>query len=221
MDNSISTKSNAALDFWFEFGSNYSYLSVMRIEDVAARHGVTVRWKPFLLGPIFKSFGWESSPFVMQKEKGEYAWKDMARQCKKLGIPWIRPTNFPRSAILPHRVALVGAEQPWMAAYCRKMMTLNFGLDRDIDSKEVVTEVLEELKLPAAQIIDQATSEQNKLNLRQQTEAAKAKGIFGAPTFFVGNEMFWGNDRMDEAFEYCSDTAAQQTAATPRLVASN
>src|SRR4051812_19200685 len=71
------------LDFWFEFGSNYSYLSVMRIEPEAARLGVQIRWRPFLLGPIFRSFGWETSPFVLQKAKGEYVWKDMARECRK------------------------------------------------------------------------------------------------------------------------------------------
>lgn len=205
MDNSISVKPSPSVDFWFEFGSNYSYLSVMRIEAEAARHGVAFNWKPFLLGPIFRSFGWESSPFVLQKEKGEYAWKDMARLCKKQGIPWTRPTNFPRSAILPLRVALVGADEPWMGAYCKRMMSLNFALDRDIDSKEVASQVLEELNLPVAQILEKAVSEENKLNLRTQTETAKAKGVFGAPTFFVGDEMFWGNDRLDDAFAFCKE----------------
>lgn len=205
MDNSISAKPSPCIDFWFEFGSNYSYLSVMRIEAEAERHGVAFNWKPFLLGPIFRSFGWESSPFVLQKEKGEYAWKDMARLCKKQGIPWTRPTNFPRSAILPLRVALVGAKSPWMGSYCKRMMSLNFALDRDIDSKEIVSQVLEELNLPVSQILERAVSEENKLNLRAQTEAAKAKGIFGAPTFFVGDEMFWGNDRLDDAMTFCKE----------------
>jgi 2-hydroxychromene-2-carboxylate isomerase len=93
------------IEFWFEFGSNYSYLSVMRIEQEAARLGVTVQWRPFLLGPIFKSFGWSTSPFVLQTWKTEYIWR----------------------------------------------------------------------------------------------------GIFGAPTFFVGEEMFWGNDRLDDALAYCRD----------------
>jgi 2-hydroxychromene-2-carboxylate isomerase len=81
------------IEFWFEFGSTYSYLSVMRIEDLAARCGIRVNWQPFLLGPIFQSFGWNTSPFVVQKEKGEYVQKDMARQCRKYGIPWKMPTH--------------------------------------------------------------------------------------------------------------------------------
>ena len=60
------------IEFWFEFGSNYSYLSVMRIEDEARRRGVRIAWKPFLLGPIFRALGFENSPFVLQKEKGAY-----------------------------------------------------------------------------------------------------------------------------------------------------
>ncbi len=189
----------AEIEFWFEFGSNYSYLSVMRIEDSAARRGVGVKWKPFLLGPIFKSFGWDSSPFVTQKEKGAYVWQDMARQCSKYGLPWTRPSSFPRIALLPMRVALLGAEQPWMADYCRMTMMLNFAEDQDINAPEQVAGVLNELGLPAAKIIAEAQGEPNKLLLRQQTETAQARGIFGAPTFFVGKEMFWGNDRLDDA----------------------
>jgi 2-hydroxychromene-2-carboxylate isomerase len=187
------------IEFWFEFGSNYSYLSVMRIEAVAAQYGVGIVWKPFLLGPIFKSFGWDTSPFVLQKEKGEYVWTDMARQCRKYALPWTRPSSFPRLALLPMRVALIGAEQPWIGEYCRKIMLLNFAEDRDIDSQDAVGEILVQLGLPAGEIINDARAEQNKRRLREQTETARAKGIFGAPTFFVGNEMFWGNDRLEDA----------------------
>ncbi len=199
-----------ALDFWFEFGSNYSYLSVMRIEQEAARLGVRVRWQPFLLGPIFRSFGWDTSPFVLQKAKGEYVWKDMVRECRKYGLPWTRPSTFPRTALLPLRVALVGAEQSWMGEYCRRVMLLNFAADRDIDSVEVVNDVLTQLELPTQQIIAQAQSDTNKLNLRVQTETAKAKRIFGAPTFFAGDEMFWGNDRLDDALACCRSLGAYE-----------
>jgi 2-hydroxychromene-2-carboxylate isomerase len=191
------------IEFWFEFGSNYSYLSVMRIEAAAARFDLTVRWKPFLLGPIFRSLGWSTSPFVLQQAKGDYVWKDMARQCRKHGLLWQRPTVFPRSGLLPLRVALVGAEQPWMGAYCRRIMSLNFAADREIDDPQLVAEVLTQLGLPAHGLLDEAQSDANKLKLRQQTEAAQARGIFGAPTFFVGDEMFWGDDRLDDALAFC------------------
>lgn len=203
MRNTTTTTVPSAIDFWFEFGSNYSYLSVMRIEEAAAPFNIPVRWRPFLLGPIFRSFGWETSPFVLQKAKGEYVWKDMVRQCRKAGLPWTRPSTFPRTTLLPLRVAILAAEQDWMEAYCRRIMSLNFAEDRDIDAPEVVAGVLNQLGLPAQQIIDEARSDAIKLKLREQTGIAEAKGIFGAPMFFVGDEMFWGNDRLDDALALC------------------
>ncbi|MBW9102745.1 2-hydroxychromene-2-carboxylate isomerase [Paraburkholderia phenoliruptrix] len=191
------------IEFWFDFGSNYSYLSAMRIEAEAAARGVRVLWRPFLLGPIFRALGYDNSPFVLQKEKGAYVWKDMERQCRKYGLAWTGPSVFPRAALLALRVALLGAQREWIAAYCREIMQQNFVHDRDIGSVEVVSEALAKLGLPAQQIIADAQSDANKLRLREQTEAAAAKGIFGAPTFFVGNEMFWGNDRLDDALDFC------------------
>jgi 2-hydroxychromene-2-carboxylate isomerase len=191
------------IEFWFDFGSNYSYLSVMRIEAEAAARGVRIHWRPFLLGPIFRALGFDNSPFVLQKEKGAYVWKDMERQCRKYGIALTRPSVFPRAALLAMRVALLGAEREWIAAYCREIMQQNFVHDRDIGSVEVVTEALVKLGLPAQQIIAEAQSDANKLRLREQTEAAAAKGIFGAPTFFIGDEMFWGNDRLEDALDFC------------------
>jgi 2-hydroxychromene-2-carboxylate isomerase len=191
------------LEFWFDFASNYSYLSAMRIEQTAARLGVIVQWRPFLLGPVFKSFGWSTSPFVLQPWKTDYVWRDMARQCRKYGLAWTRPTTFPRGSLLPARVALLGADKPWMGEYCRRVMQLNFAADQDIDSEAALSEVLASLALPAQDIVAEAQDAANKLRLRNQTELARTKGIFGAPTFFVGKEMFWGNDRLDDALAHC------------------
>ena len=112
------------IQFWFEFGSNYSYLSVMRIEAEALKHGVRIVWKPFLLGPILQSLG--THPFS-QNEKGTYVQKDMARLCRKYGLaPWVKPSVFPRLGVLPLRVVLSAAEEPWIPAFSRKVMELNF-----------------------------------------------------------------------------------------------
>ncbi|WNL44164.1 2-hydroxychromene-2-carboxylate isomerase [Dyella sp. BiH032] len=189
------------IECWFEFGSNYSYLSVMRIEQEAAVRGVRVVWRPFLLGPIFKAMGWDSSPFVLQKAKGDYVWQDMPRQCRKYGLPWQQPSRFPRRALLPMRVALLGEEQPWMAEYCRRVMRMNFGEDRDIDNPEAVREALEGLGVSADELLREAASDEVKQRLRERTEAAAARGVFGAPTFFVRGERYWGNDRLEDALE--------------------
>jgi 2-hydroxychromene-2-carboxylate isomerase len=192
------------IEFWFEFASNYSYLSVMRIEAEAQRHGVRVAWKPFLLGPIFRALGMENSPFVLQKEKGAYVWQDMRRQCRKYGLRWTQPSTFPRLSVLPARIALLGAEQPWIGAFCRGVMQLNFALDQDISEPERLAPLLAELDLPAREILSDAQADSTKSRLREQTESARVRGIFGAPTFFVGTEMFWGNDRLDDALLFAS-----------------
>jgi 2-hydroxychromene-2-carboxylate isomerase len=194
------------IEFWFEFGSNYSYLSVMRIEQEARRHGVRIAWKPFLLGPIFRALGMENSPFVLQKEKGVYAQQDLARLCLKYGLaPWVKPSVFPRLGVLPLRIALLGVDQPWIGAFCRKVMELNFVRDQDINQPEQIAPIVAELGLSALGLIERAQSEPIKARLRDQTEQARAKGIFGAPTFFVGTEMFWGNDRLDDALLFAAE----------------
>jgi len=187
------------IEFWFDFGSNYSYLSAMRIDDTARRHGVQVVWKPFLLGPIFRDLGLETSPFLTQKEKGAYMWQDMVRQCRKYGLRWTKPSTFPRLSVLPARVALWSAEQPWIAAFCREVMELNFVHDEDINSSDRLAPILAGLGAAADNILREADADTTKLRLREQTAEARKRGIFGAPTFFVGTEMFWGNDRLDDA----------------------
>ncbi|MGY3441249.1 DsbA family protein [Bradyrhizobium sp. USDA 4473] len=194
------------IEFWFEFGSTYSYLSVMRIEDQARRRDVHIAWKPFLLGPIFRALGFENSPFLMQKEKGAYAQQDMARLCRKYGLsPWIQPTVFPRPCVLPLRVVLLGASQPWVGAFCREVMQANFARDQDINHPGQIAPILTALSLPSSEILEQAQSEAIKTRLREQTDEARARGIFGAPTFFVGTEMFWGDDRLDDALLLASE----------------
>ena len=197
----------ATLEFWFDFGSNYSYLSVMRIEALARERHVAVAWKPFLLGVVFQALGWETSPFVLQKIKGDYAWRDMARQCEKYGLPWRQPATFPRTALLPMRVALVGADQGWIAPFAQRMMTMNFAADRDIDNAEAVGEVLQELGLDAGAILTLALTQDNKLRLRRQTQQAQALNLFGAPSFISGGELFWGNDRLEDALAHAAARA--------------
>ena len=195
------------MEFWFDFGSNYSYLSAMRIEALARERKVEVAWKPFLLGVVFKALGWQSSPFVLQKLKGDYTWRDMARLCDKYGLPWRQPTTFPRTALLPMRVALIGADQGWLAPFARRMMTMNFAEDRDIDNLDAVGEALKELDLDARAIVALALADENKLRLRRQTAQAQALGLFGAPSFVCDGEVFWGNDRLDDALAWAAVTA--------------
>ena len=190
------------VEFWYEFASSYSYLSVMRIEVLAERYGVRVEWRPFLLGPVFLALGWNDSPFNIYPPKGRYMWRDLERLCAKYGLPFRLPSRFPRSGVLAARVALVGVGQGWVAAFSRAAMQANFAEDRDIADPVVITALLTELSLPAEEILAAALDPDNKEALREQTARAGELGLFGAPSFRVGDELFWGHDRMEDALDW-------------------
>ena len=186
---------------WFDFASNYSYLSAMRIEQLARERGVGVSWRPFLLGPVFKSLGMDNSPFVTQERKGAYVWTDMERQCRKYQLGWTKPGTFPRRSILPARIATLADGQPWQGEFIRKVMQRNFVGDHDIEDHAALSDILASLGQEGRATIAAAESDAIKQKLRERTEEAQQRGIFGAPTFFVGDEMFWGNDRLDDALD--------------------
>ncbi|NRR32883.1 2-hydroxychromene-2-carboxylate isomerase [Oxalobacteraceae bacterium] len=190
------------MEFLFEFASNYSYLSVMRIGALARAARVRVRWRPLLLGPIFRDMGWNNSPFVLQEQKGRYVWKDWARQADKHGLAHQRPTQFPRASMLPMRVATLAQDQPWMEAFCQAVMRQNFVEDVDINDPKNVLRALRGLVDDPAVLLVRAAEEPNKSRLREQTAQAQQRGVFGAPTFFVGEEMFWGDDRLEDALAW-------------------
>lgn len=189
------------IEVWFEPASTYSYLGVSRAPDIARAANVTVVWRPFLLGPIFQSQGWNDSPFNLLPVKGRYMWRDMERQAARYGIAFRRPSVFPRSSVLASRVALLAAEEGWCEPFARAVLAANFAEDRDIASRDVITEIVASLHQDAARALALADAPETKARLRAQTARAQELGIFGAPTFRAGGEIFWGDDRLEQAVE--------------------
>jgi 2-hydroxychromene-2-carboxylate isomerase len=196
------------LEFFFEFASTYSHPAALRIEPLARAAGVTLVWRPFLLGPIFQALGWNDSPFNLQPAKGRYMWRDLERICAAEGIPWRRPSKFPRNGLLAARVACHYDDTPWCPDFVRAIYRANFAEDREISDPAVVSSCLEALGLPAGEILEQASAPASKEKLRAQTDRASALGLFGAPSFVVGDEIFWGNDRLEAALAWCRPPAA-------------
>jgi 2-hydroxychromene-2-carboxylate isomerase len=190
------------LEFWFEFGSTYSYLSAARIEGLAAEVGVPVVWEPFLLGPIFAQQGWNDSPFNVYPAKGRYMWRDLERLCEGYGIPFARPSRFPRDGLLAARVACLAKSEPWLPEFVRAVFRANFSEDREIGDAVEIREILDSLGRPGERLVEQARAPENKMFLREQTRRAGELGIFGAPSFVVGGELFWGNDRLENALAW-------------------
>ncbi len=192
------------LEFWFEFGSTYSYLAAARIEVTAASAGVPVRWEPFLLGPIFAEQGWDDSPFNVYPAKGRYMWRDMERLCWKHGIPLAKPSRFPRSGVTAARVACLAKamSEPWLPGFVRAVFRANFAEDREIGDAAEVRSILDALGLPGARVVEKSEAPENRGRLREQTRRAVELGVFGAPSFVAGGELFWGNDRLEDALEW-------------------
>jgi 2-hydroxychromene-2-carboxylate isomerase len=193
------------LEFWYELASTYSYLSAMRIEDVAGRAGVDVRWRPFLLGPIFGAQGWTSSPFNIYPAKGRYMWRDMEREAAALGLPFQKPKDFPQNSLVAARIALYGTDRPWGIPFVKALYTAQFGEGRSISEQTVVHGILSSFGLDPVAVLKEAQGDANKTRLKALTEEARSRGIFGAPTFFTDDgEMFWGNDRLEEALAWAA-----------------
>lgn len=191
------------IQFWFEFASTYSYLTAMRIEAAASRAGIAVEWRPFLLGPIFKQQGWTDSPFNLYPAKGRYMWRDIVRQCRKYELPLSTPSVFPRNGLTAARIACAYADAPWLPGFVRAIYRANFVRDQDISSEAVIGQCLIDLGQDPATIMAVAQRPEAKQALIAQTDEAMRLGLFGAPSFIAGDELFWGDDRLDDALECC------------------
>jgi 2-hydroxychromene-2-carboxylate isomerase len=201
-----------AVQFWFEFGSTYSYPAAMRIEALAARRGITIAWRAFLLGPIFNEQGWNDSPFNIYPAKGRYMWRDLERTCAALQIPLKRPAVFPRNGLLAARIACAFAQSDWLPAFVRTVYQANFAHDQDIATQATIERCLEDVGQHPPSIFAAAQRQDAKDALRNQTAEAVRLGIFGAPTFVVGNELFWGNDRLEAAFDWSESAQGELSA---------
>src|SRR5262249_49221892 len=194
------------LDFWFDFASTYSYLAAMRIGPLAQEADIRVRFRPFLLGPIFKAQGWSTSPFNLYPAKGRHMWRDLERSCNELQLPFRRPDPFPQNSMLAARLALGGLDQAcgggmWGGQFAEGWRT---------DDMAFVGNILAGLKGAPEPPLAAAQSDAIKARLRAQTEEAQRLGVFGAPSFTTADgELFWGNDRLEPALRWAKAAAAR------------
>jgi 2-hydroxychromene-2-carboxylate isomerase len=193
------------VDFWFEFGSTYSYPAAMRLTPLAKAAGIAVRWRPFMLGPIFRDQGWDTSPFNLYPAKGRNMWRDLERICLALNLQFIRPNPFPQNTLYAARVALIGLAESWGEDYCRAIYRAEFGEGRNVENEETIADVLQNLGQHARAVLQRARSDEIKAQLRAQTEEARQLDIFGSPSFVTADgELFWGNDRLEAALNWAT-----------------
>jgi 2-hydroxychromene-2-carboxylate isomerase len=194
--------SGAPIEFYFDFSSPYGYLGAQRIETVAAEFGRTVLWRPVLLGVIFKITG--QTPLVSQTLRGPYSARDMARSARKLGVKFGLPEGFPFSSVYPCRIFYwLDSRSPEDAkAYARAVYHAAFADGKPPAEPEAAVDVAVGLGHARAAVLAGMQDPAIKEQLREATQQAMHKGVFGSPFFIVDGEPFWGNDRLGEVREW-------------------
>ena len=193
------------LEIWFEFASTYSYLTVSRAGPLLREAQVEHVWQPFLLGPILRDRGLETSPFVIDPVKGAYMWRDMARRAERYGMPFMRPPIFPMNGLKAARIMTAALDEPWCGDFARAVFAAQFAQGADISDEGVLAGALKASGAEPALWLERAQQDDTKARLREATERARTLGIFGAPSFIVDEELFWGDDRLEDAIDLARD----------------
>jgi 2-hydroxychromene-2-carboxylate isomerase len=189
---------NTSIEFWFDFSSPYSYLASELIDDLAAKHGRKVKWRPIMLGAAFKASG---LPLLITIPlKGEYSKRDFDRSARFLGIPYKFPSKFPLATLVAARgyYWLHGQDCAKAREFAHAVFRAYWVEDRDIGELPVVLEISGALGIDPEAFAAAIATPEIKDRLKQETEAAIAKGMFGAPYFMVDGEPFWGADRLPQ-----------------------
>ena len=190
------------IEFYFDFSSPYGYFASERIDDIAAEFGRGVVWRPYLLGVAFKATG--QSPLVQQPLRGPYHLLDMHRTARKLKLPFVLPEGFPLSTIAAARAFywLEGQSVDQAKALAHAVYRAAFATGRNVTSSETVADIAAGIGLDAAGVLEGIGTPTVKDRLRLETDQALARGAFGSPFIFVGEEPFWGNDRLEDVRDW-------------------
>ncbi len=188
----------AQLDFWYSIGSTYSYLTVMRMGDYAARHGLDVRWRPFNVRDIMVAQN--NIPFRDKPVKTAYMWRDMERRAEMYGLPIKVPAPYPLPNLpLANQVAVLGMREGWGQADTVETYRRWFQRGQAAGSEPNLSDSLRAVGQDPAEVVARSEGDEIRAALEVETAEAMALGVFGSPSFVVGSEVFWGDDRLEDA----------------------
>ena len=190
------------IDFYFSIGSTYTYLTITRILDVEKKHSVKFNWKPFSVRAIMKEMN--NIPFPKEKvNKVNYMWRDIERRAKGYGFFAKTPVPYPLTQFdLANKLAILGLEEGWGIDYVRLTYKRWFQEGKEPAVDPNISEICNELKIDKNKVIEKANSDKIEKEYLANTESARKNKIFGSPSFIVGNEIFWGDDRMEDAINW-------------------
>ena len=193
------------IEFWIGYGSTYSYLTVMRIDAAVADADANVRvdWRPFNIRTLMIEKGLPTGPFTPRPDKLAYMWRDLERRAQRRGLPYTKPPQYPVDSQSTVRVAYLAALEGWCSEFSRKVFEMNFVEGRSIGGAGNLEAALKEIGKDAQTLIQRAHESDIEEGLKAQTRRAIDLGMFGSPHFRVGDELFWGDDRLEDAIEWC------------------
>jgi 2-hydroxychromene-2-carboxylate isomerase len=189
---------SAHIDFWFTMGSTYSYLTVMRLPQLAERTGVAFRWRPFHLLTILQEM--QHVPFADKPAKMGYMWRDIERRAARYGLPFKHSPPYPVDPEnLANRVGVLAALEGWCPEYTRASYAAWFLEGKAPGEPEHLAALLRRLGRDPAAVMARAESAEIRGKYAAETDVARKLGIFGSPSFVAAGEMFWGDDRLEDA----------------------
>jgi 2-hydroxychromene-2-carboxylate isomerase len=195
------------IDFWFTMGSTYTYLTASRLPEIARATNMNFRWRPFHLLILLKEMN--HVPFADKPAKSAYMWRDIERRAAMYGIPARLPAPYPiANSERANLVAIVGMREGWGAEYVRAAYRHWFQSGLENGSEANIAASLHEIGQEPARVRKLAESDDTKAALIAETNAARELGIFGSPTFVVDGELFWGDDRLQDALDWAGKLAA-------------
>jgi 2-hydroxychromene-2-carboxylate isomerase len=196
------------IDFWFTMGSTYSYLSVLRLPDVERSTGISFHWHPFHLLVILQEM--KHVPFADKPAKLTYMWRDIERRAAMYGFPTRLPAPYPpKHSVVANRIAILGMREGWGPEFVRAAYRRWFTLGQETGDEPNVSESLRDIGQDPERVLMLANTETTKAALATETDAARDLGIFGSPTFVIGRELFWGDDRLNDAISWCRSDRVQ------------
>ena len=193
------------VEFYYDFSSPYTYIASQRIEKICEMGGASLIWKPFLLGGVFNEIG--SIPAAQIDNKIKYLRQDTVSCAKYYGVPFNYPEIFPLNSVRSMRGAFAASEQDKLVEYNHLMFKLYWTEGKDLSSPEVLAKSVGAVDIDPEWFIQRIGEQDIKDMLRDETNTAIERGVFGAPTMFVDDKMFWGNDRLDFLDRYLKESA--------------
>ena len=190
------------IDFYFSIGSTYTYLSVIRILDVEKKHQVKFNWLPFSVRSIMKEMN--NIPFPKEKmNKVNYMWRDIERRAEGYGFFAKTPVPYPLTEFdLANKLAILGLKEGWGVDYIRLTYKRWFQEGKEPATEPNISEIFKELKIDKEKAIKDANTSEIEKQYLKNTESARENKVFGSPSFIVNSEIFWGDDRMEDAIKW-------------------